>query len=171
MNLSGILFYVSRAAGFALIVCGVYAAGRSVYLKVKKQALDWNREVMNLLFVGYFAALVEIIALRGGMGNTRQLRPIPLCTTIQTAKAGLWPFVYNFVGNVVWFVPLGIYLRRRGIIRAMLIGAAVSVLLEGLQWLLRTGVTDIDDVIINALGTAAGNYIWKILNRSRRNRV
>ena len=166
MNLSGIVFYVLRAARFALAVCAVYAAARAVYLKAKKRPVNWKRELVNLLFAAYFAALVEIIALRGGTGNTRQLRPVPLRTTIQTMKEGLWPFVYNFVGNLMWFVPLGMFLHRKKPVCAMLIGAAVSMVLEMLQWLLMTGVTDVDDVIINALGALAGNYIAKIRNRT-----
>lgn len=167
MKLSGILFYVSRAAKFSLAVCGIYAAVRAAFLAAKGRRPDWKRELFNLLFVGYFAALTEIIALRGGPGNARELHPVPLRTTLRTLKEGLWPFVYNFVGNVVWFVPLGMFLHRKGILRAGMIGAAVSLSLEILQWLLMTGVTDIDDVIINAMGAMAGAFLWKILNKMR----
>lgn len=165
MNLSGILFYVSRAARFSLAVCGIYGLVRAAFLAAARRAPDWKREAVNLLFVAYFAALAEIIALRGGSGTTRELRPVPLRTTLQTLKDGLWSFVYNFVGNIVWFVPLGMFLHRKGILRAGLTGAAVSLSLEALQWLLMTGVTDVDDVIINALGAMAGAAIWKMVRR------
>jgi len=164
MDVSGIVFYGMRAARFALAVCAAYACGRLIYLKRSGRATDRRGELVRLLCVGYLAALAEIIALRGGMGNTRELRLVPLETTLGTLKAGAWPFIYNFVGNIVWFVPLGWMLRRRGPARAMFAGAAVSLLLEALQWLLMTGVTDVDDVIVNALGALlgalAGRYIF-----------
>ena len=40
MNLSSIVFYVLRAARFALAVCAVYAAARAVYLKAKKRPVN-----------------------------------------------------------------------------------------------------------------------------------
>jgi len=171
MNLSGILFYVMRAARFSLAACLVYAACRAAFLAVKRRPVHWKRELMNLLAAGYLAALAEIIALRGGMGNTRQLRLIPFYTTVQTFREGLWAFVYNLAGNVIWFVPLGMLLHRKKPVWAMCIGAAASVSLEIMQWILMTGVTDADDVIINALGTLLGVFLMRILNKFRKKSV
>ena len=164
MNLEGILFFVARAARFSLIVCAVYAPVRLIALKAKRMDFAPKREIIRLLLVAYLAALAEIIALRGGPGDTRELHLLPLQTTFRTMKEGLWPFVYNFVGNVVWFVPLGMFLCGKRPVRAMLIGAAVSLSLEAMQWLLMTGVTDVDDMIINALGTLAGAVMGRIWN-------
>ena len=168
MNLEGILFFVARAARFSLAVCAVYALCRAVFLFAKRKSVDWKREAVNLLFVGYFAALAEIIALRGGRGSTRELHLIPLKTTLRTVRSGLWPFVYNFAGNLVWFVPLGMFLHGKRPARAMLIGAAASLFLETLQYLLMTGVTDIDDVIINALGALCGAILSRIWNKHKK---
>lgn len=167
MSLEGILFFVSRAAQFALAVCAAYAPVRWVYLRRRRAEIDYRRELVRLLCVGYLAALCEIIALRGGPGGTRELRLIPMKTTLETAGDGLWAFCYNFVGNLVWFVPLGMMLRRKRPLCALLTGAAVSAALECLQWLLRTGVSDIDDVIINALGALLGCVISRIAKKQR----
>lgn len=161
MNLEGILFYAARAARFASAVCLIYAAGRYAFLKTRKRTVQWKRELIRLLAVGYLAALAEIVALRGGTGNTRELRWIPLRTTLATLKDGLWPFVYNFAGNVVWFVPLGMILSRKSPKQVLFAGAAVSLMLECTQWLLQTGVTDVDDVLINALGAYLGCIIME----------
>lgn len=165
MNISGILFYVMRAARFSAVVCTVYAVVRAVWLCTKKCRVDWKRELIRLMFIAYFAALTEIIALRGGVGNTRTLKLSPLATTMSQLRAGAWAFVYHSVGNMIWFVPLGAFLHRKGPLKAMLVGAGVSMALEFLQWLLMTGVTDVDDVILNALGALIGCVVWKILNR------
>ena len=46
-----------------------------------------------------------------------------------------------------------------------MIGAFVSSSIEILQYILCTGVTDIDDVIFNTLGTIIGYCIWKVLKK------
>lgn len=171
MNVSGILFYVARAARFSLVVCAVYGICRAVFLAVRREKPDLRHEAARLLAIGYLAALTEIIALRGGMGTTRKLRLVPLDTLRRTFEAGPWQFIYNLVGNILWFVPLGMLLHRKKLLCAASIGAAVSVLLETLQWLMRTGITDIDDVIINALGTLAGAILMRELNKFRKRNV
>jgi len=165
MDISRIMVFVGRAARFALVVCAVYAPGRMIYLRRRGRKADWRGEIVKLLAVGYLAALAEIIALRGGPGETRELRLVPLGTTLSTLKEGAWPFIYNLVGNLAWFVPLGVLLRRMPPARVLLTGAAVSLSLEVLQWLLKTGVTDIDDVILNALGALTGCLIARKLKR------
>ena len=169
MNLESILFFVARAARFSLAVCAVYAPVRLLCLKAKRQRPDPKREFVRLLFVAYLAALAEIIALRGGPGDTRELRPVPLQTTLRTMSDGLWPFAYNLVGNLVWFVPLGMFLSRNHPLRAMCVGAVASLTLEILQFLLKTGVTDVDDILLNALGALIGALIMKLWNQSKTN--
>lgn len=168
MNVSGILLYVGRAARFALAVCAAYAAGRFAYLKHGKADFDLKRELLYLLKIGYLAALAQIVALRGGPGDVRRLQWIPLRTTLETARAGLWPFVYNFAGNILWFVPLGMMLRKKKPLAVLLTGAAASASLEILQWLLSTGVTDVDDVIVNALGALVGYAMIKMIGEGKR---
>lgn len=170
MGLDGILFYVMRSARFAAVVGAVYAAGRLVWLRAKGRRYDGRRELVRLAAVAYFVALAEIIALRGGPGETRELYPVPLQTTLGALEDGWWPFVYHLAGNMVWFVPLGMFAHRKGPLRATLIGAGVSFSLEALQWLLRTGVTDVDDVIVNALGALAGAVLAMLIGRMRTGR-
>lgn len=171
MSISGILFFVGRAARFSFAVCLMYAACRAVWLKMKKRRFDFRRELVRLVFVSYFAALVEIIALRGGSGSVRIVRAVPLMTTFGEIKHGAWPFVYHLVGNMIWFAPLGMFLGKKGPLRALLVGAGVSLVLEALQWLLATGVTDVDDVLLNALGTWIGYFFSKACAKWRRSGV
>lgn len=165
MGLSGILMYVMRAARFALVIGAVYALGRWLWLRAKGEKPGWARELVRLLFVVYAAALVQIIALRGGAGDVRAVQPVPLRTTLGELRAGLWPFIYHLVGNAVWFVPLGMFLHKKGAVRVLLTGACVSALLECLQWTLGTGVTDVDDIIINALGAVMGCIFCRIWSK------
>lgn len=78
--------------------------------------------------------------------------------------------VINLAGNVVMFVPLGVLLplcsaslRRFG--RCMAVCAACIVCVELMQLITRLGVCDIDDLILNLIGAAAGYGIYRALFR------
>src|SRR5699024_11102149 len=66
-------------------------------------------------------------------------------------------FFYNSFGNVLCFVPFGIFFpivfsKRATFLRTVLMGMLFSVGIETLQFLLVTGVSDIDDVFFNTCG-------------------
>ena len=85
-----------------------------------------------------------------------------------------WPLVYHVAGNLVWFVPLGLLgallcaapgsrlpdLRRPGV--ALAAGAVVSFALELTQFVLATGASDLDDILLNALGALLGWGVWRL---------
>lgn len=140
---------------------------------------SWKREVAVLSFIFYLLCLFQITALRfGGLGwdinqmlarNTRvNMRPIvELWNWI--VKGVWWHLFYNVVGNFVWFVPLGtlvpaLFKKQRSLGRVMFIGASVSASIELLQYILCTGVTDIDDVILNTIGAGIGYMVFKVLH-------
>ena len=127
----------------------------------------FTRRRLTVLAAAYLAMVTEIIGLRLGL---RPLRPFaaapvltPLKTTLSQWQAGPGPFVYHVLGNLLWFVPLGLLIRRRfprsRWTHALLAGALTSLLLETLQYLLGTGLADIDDVLLNASGTLMGYLI------------
>lgn len=64
--------------------------------------------------------------------------------------------------NIAVFVPLGVYLKMLKLRsrNAIAVGAAFSLALETMQFILGIGATDITDVITNALGTTIGVGIY-----------
>lgn len=160
MNLKGILLYCLRAGSFALVICAVYML--ACRLRRKRPGLG------RLAAVAYFAALFHITVLRGGIEWKNLLQPgqsvllLPFATTFGLLDDGLWQLIYNIVGNLIWFVPLGIILRRRRWMQVLAWGAGISACIEAMQFLLRTGITDIDDTIFNALGALIGWGICRI---------
>lgn len=165
MSFSRTMFLLALAVKFSLAVSLAYAVLRLLWLKLRNRRFDLKRELALLAFTAYFAALVKIIALRNGSDGTRELLLIPFSTTLNELKSGAWPFAFHTVGNTIWFVPLGMFLEKKNLRRAVLTGAGVSVGLEILQWIMATGVTDVDDVIINTLGTLIGWGLMRILRR------
>ena len=71
--------------------------------------------------------------------------------------------IRNVAGNVLLFVPLGMALgvavraRPRPLVSAVRVGLLVSLAVEVAQYVLPVGrVVDIDDVVLNVLGTTLG---------------
>lgn len=74
----------------------------------------------------------------------------------------------NLLGNIVIFVPLGIYAmlinKKKAIIINLSIIALFSASVEVLQFIFKVGASDIDDVILNTLGGLVGITIFKALH-------
>ena len=121
---------------------------------------------IHILFLCYLAALLRITVFRSGFGahgfcadgviNLKLFAEyLPLIRT------GDWDrIIYLFVGNIIWFVPLGMYVRyrkpERGILRAAALGFALSFLIETMQYLFGTGISELDDLVLNTAGAALG---------------
>ncbi len=71
----------------------------------------------------------------------------------------------NVIGNIVIFIPLGIYLplfkKDKRVLVSLLFIFIVSLVVEILQGLLGMGVSDIDDIILNSLGGWIGILGYK----------
>ena len=69
-----------------------------------------------------------------------------------------WYFIYLFFGNLIWFVPLGILTKLWGLRlwQALLAGFLLSLSIETAQFVLGSGVSELDDLILNTLGALLG---------------
>lgn len=76
----------------------------------------------------------------------------------------------GIVLNVVLFVPFGFltaccFLDKKPVWIALCAGLILTVSVEVLQYLTRTGTLETDDVMHNMLGTVLGIAIWSLINR------
>ena len=76
----------------------------------------------------------------------------------------------NLVGNVVMFIPLGFfqpYLARtlRAFWKTLFCTFCLIILIEAVQYFTLLGTCDIDDLILNLAGAAAGYGIWRGYHR------
>ena len=169
MDLSGIITYTLRAVLFALPLAAAITALRLLLRKQRGQAIDKRRELLCGLFLFYILALVQITAIRDGAHlldwwtlphGWQTVQLLPLVTTLQESHNGLWAIIYPIVGNMVWFLPLGLLLAvlrpasRLG--KVALVSLLLSLGIEVLQWLLLSGVSDVDDVLFNLAGGCIG---------------
>lgn len=68
----------------------------------------------------------------------------------------------NIIGNIILFIPLGIINKK--IIYSILI----IILIETLQLILKKGIFDIVDIVLNTIGVIIGTlgvYIWMIIKK------
>ena len=75
----------------------------------------------------------------------------------------------NLAGNVLLFSPLGFAIpllekRLNRILLAVLLGLAFSLVIELAQTFLIARVFDVDDLILNAMGTLIGFMVYALLN-------
>ena len=94
----------------------------------------------------------------------------PMVETLKLRQAAshfdLW---YQSLGNVAWFMPLGfgipwVSVHRRRLFAVVGIGLITSLSIETLQFLLISGVADIDDVIFNVIGAILGYAFYRLLH-------
>ncbi|MBO5569415.1 MAG: VanZ family protein [Clostridia bacterium] len=75
----------------------------------------------------------------------------------------------NFLGNIVLFIPVGVLVPIvadwRQLWKTAVIGFAFSLLIETLQLITSRGCFDLDDVILNGLGTVIGFGIYRAVEK------
>ncbi|MCM3744300.1 VanZ family protein [Sporosarcina luteola] len=138
--------------------------------------------VFNISFVVYLFALVFLLFLdtRGFIWSDLTMKEyiknssnfVPF-KTINTYIRALFDGsmnidipIKNLFGNLFMFLPAGIYLpyyiRKLNKISVFLISMSIFlVVIEVVQVVTRRGSFDIDDFILNMLGSLTGFVIWK----------
>jgi glycopeptide antibiotics resistance protein len=119
-----------------------------------------RKTVLAMLLFAYIVFLFDIALLRFPSANPTP-NFVPFRTMIQDWRGGWWEFVVNFVGNIVAFIPMGlipplILGPRTKLWHMALFGLSLSSAIEGGQYFSGRRVTDVDDLILNTLGSGVG---------------
>jgi len=124
------------------------------------------------VFVLYAAFLLRLLLFSRAPGSERSINLIPFATiahfvTSHSSGTGRVAFA-NVVGNVLIFIPLGLYvswLRRKAAVwLTLLTVASVSIAAEIVQGVFAVGASDIDDVILNCGGGIIGIFTFRLLS-------
>ena len=126
----------------------------------------FGKVIATILFLFYIAVVLLITVFRSSftLQNLCQNGRIILTLFegyVDLIRRGDWfAFTYLFVGNVIWFVPFGMYLQYMGISKKLmctaLYGFLFSLLIETLQYVFGTGFSELDDLVLNTLGAWIG---------------
>jgi glycopeptide antibiotics resistance protein len=129
-----------------------------------------NRTTVAVLLVIYLALLGTLTFRPAGSAETQpelRINVRPFATIAPALRAGPRSFSFRvMVGNVLAFIPLGLLVPlarpRYGVALALLVGLALSAAIELGQLAVSLAVgfgyrsTDVDDIILNVLGTTIG---------------
>ena len=78
--------------------------------------------------------------------------------------------IINLIGNIVVFIPMGIFLPiffklPKKFWGMVIITILIILSVETIQFCTYTGTFDVDDIILNLFGVILGFFIWKFWNR------
>jgi glycopeptide antibiotics resistance protein len=119
--------------------------------------------ILALLLIAYLIFLLDIALFRFPASHPGA-NVVPFRSMIRDWSIGGWPFVINFVGNIVAFVPMGllppfIFKRPTKLWMVLVFSLCVSLLIEGGQLASGRRVPDVDDLILNVLGGLLGYFL------------
>ncbi len=112
--------------------------------------------IWNILFK--YVSPIDIFSTERYFSRSVNLIPFNDLLQGNYLKLDVW-------GNILLFIPLGIYMRvmKFGRLKTAGMAAGISILFETLQYAFALGATDITDVIYNAIGGLAGILIYEFL--------
>ena len=151
---------------------------------VRQKGIDWKREAILLLFYVNLAVVIRFVffprdlvnghippLVYEGLSLPLRVNLLPLISLLDYAN--LRDILWNVAGNASMFLPSGIILpivfrKLDRFWKVVAAGALLSLLIEILQLSFPTRASDIDDVLLNILGIAAGYGIYAAIKRLRR---
>ena len=149
---------------------------------IRKRSIDWKREAVLALMYINLAVIIRFVffprALVDGhiqplIFNSAEVFPLhinlfPLVNFFRYHNVR--DVVWNVAGNAVMFIPSGIvlpivYRQLDSFWKVIAAGALISLCIEILQLPFAARFSDVDDLILNTLGTAVGYGIYAICRR------
>ena len=107
--------------------------------------------------LGYSVNLIPFKFIMDFVENSRSGNPLIVISGI-----------VNMVGNLAIFIPIGFFpallFRKATLRRSLLVGLSMALLIEGSQYFIVRTV-DIDDVIINTIGSVFGYVLYVLVVR------
>ena len=121
-------------------------------------------KILWIAFIVYLAVLLRITVFRSGFDLTDafsggEINFVPILDLLKVFLSDKSAFVYLFFGNIIWFVPFGFLLKKLKkitTVKIIFFGFLLSLFIEITQFIFGTGVSEIDDLLLNTLGAAIG---------------
>ena len=139
---------------------------RITYLVKNKADFIWYKELLTLLFCVYILCLFQIVTaqdLNNFSGNN--FTPFK---EILRYSLGSRLFLKNVLGNILLFVPyglfVGIYTKVDKYVPALMLIVLASLSIEATQLVIGR-VFDVDDILLNIIGGTIGYYIYRLLDK------
>lgn len=148
-----------------VLSCVVLISLRIAYLIMNKQKIIISQEIMSLAFVVYILCMFQIVTSQdvSGVHGVN----ITLFKELTRYEFGSKLFYRNIIGNIMMFIPFGFFssyylkLNKKSFI--FFLTLIVSIVIELIQ--LKIGrAFDIDDILLNIVGTLLGYYLYRLVD-------
>lgn len=132
--------------------------------------LAWVLFIIYILLLSYFLFFSEGFGRVGGnseyKSNLQLFKEIKRFITYRET-IGFKGFFINVIGNVLAFIPFGLVLpfispANRKLINISLLSFELTLCVEIVQYLLKVGIFDVDDILLNTIGGILGYLIFLI---------
>lgn len=136
---------------------------RIVWLYKNKRVINYPREFIGLLFLIYILLLFQIVTFQDVSWSTSNYIPFKEITRYHITDR---LFIKNVIGNMLLFIPYGFfvsyYLEFKKIYNIIIFSIIASFAIEYTQLLIGR-VFDIDDIILNILGSTLGYIMYRVV--------
>lgn len=132
------------------------------------------------LFIIYMMLLFYVVFFAEGMGRAEAASGYKYNLTLFREIKRYWRYLgdfdslgwiafLNIIGNVLAFIPFGIFLPwlsegRIKFIPAFICGFALSLTIETVQLIFKVGCFDVDDLVLNVVGAVCGYILYIIVH-------
>lgn len=182
-----IMQYIINMIPYMIISIPIYIIIRALILKNSEHKANWYHEIPLFIFYIYLVGLASqtiipkiefgvtgIGIVKGGV-HTLNLIPFRAVFDAYTELQhnNLNALIINLLGNMLLFVPIGfmlLLLWRISKKKALVIGFSISLFVEICQLFFPRG-TDIDDLILNSLGTLVGVILYTLVSKKANNKL
>lgn len=164
---------ISYLISGSVVAIASYPFIKWIYYYMGRKRLNRKESISLFLMVVYLAVLAETVYFS---------RPSFSRDRVNMTLMGTWGTTFRshayVIENFMLFLPFGILLplclsKARKSWVCMLSGCLISIVIETVQYITQRGNCELDDVIMNTLGTAAGWGIYagvRKIKKIRRNR-
>ncbi len=137
------------------------------------------KSTLWILFVLYIMLLITVLLFKYGFRMSLELlketdRPlrgnyIPFKTiTLYCRTSSIDITIRELLGNVIAFAPMGFLLpllfnRIKGVVKVSVISFTISLFFELIQLITNLGIFDVDDMILNTIGSIIGFMVYKAI--------
>jgi glycopeptide antibiotics resistance protein len=161
-----LLDVLERAWPMLLIFTVVISSIRIAYLKVNREKFIFYKEFFALLFMLYILILFYVVTYQDPISDSVGTYNLVPFKELLRYEIGSAKFYKNIVGNLLIFVPFGLfvsaYLKKKHFGIIFILSLISSLTIEFAQRLIVGRVFDVDDIILNVAGGTIGFLLYVI---------
>ncbi len=135
-----------------------------------------RKKVIFTIFVLYIIILLRLTVFRSSFSFSNlfkgQIDLVPFDEIFTLLISKPFYFFYLFLGNIAWFVPFGYFLDKQlhfSMLKILFLGFLLSLFIEVMQFVLATGYSEVEDLILNTLGAYLGWLLSRVAAGFRKN--